>query len=47
MGDFGNIKNVGEIFRLDKETLTVMADDVKLIHDVEILSSVTHYVCLR
>ncbi|KAL0837764.1 hypothetical protein Bca101_089654 [Brassica carinata] len=36
MGDFGNTKNVGEIFRLDKETLTVMADDVKLIHDVEI-----------
>lgn len=32
---------------LDKEMLAVMADDVKLNHDVEILSSGTRYVRLR
>ncbi|WZZ29333.1 hypothetical protein YC2023_012737 [Brassica napus] len=43
---FSPRNNVGEIFRLYKETLTVMVDIVKLIHDVEIASSGTRYICV-
>ena len=51
MGDFGSIKNVakyaarlGQSFGSSKETLTVEADDVELIPDVEIFSSGKRYV---
>lgn len=51
MRDFENITNVakyaarlGQSFGSSKETLTVRADDVELIPDVEILSSGTRYV---
>ncbi|WZZ29308.1 hypothetical protein YC2023_012709 [Brassica napus] len=51
MGDFGSIKNVskyaarlGQSFGSSKETLTVKADDVELIPDVEIFSSGKRYV---
>lgn len=38
---------LGRSFGLSKEMLTVMADDVDLIPDVEIFTSGTHYVCFR